>query len=244
MSTATATPRHESGVRVINGRRIERFPQWDGSFIWKQVERREPITRPVYDPASGTTRDGIEYFEDREIWSARETTVDTADLMRNVHPKPWDPRDTKQDLNALIEKSKGTEFEPLGEFLEAVSIKTGLKIKPWPSLGEKFPHGLVYNSYRLPVDIGEDFCRPFVQKHLRGDWGSNGKLSDIQFDDDSRWCPPFFGIGFINAAAVELGAGQVVSVYPDVWHQTGRHPEALWIVTDIGRRTICWMPSR
>lgn len=241
MSTATASPRHESGVRMIGSRRIEKHIR--GSLItWQEIIRPEPIERPSYNPTTGLTHTLLDHQAAKVVWRDARDPHDAIQGLTRQHADEFDPREP-DDLNSLIEEAKATRFAPLADLLVAIAAKSNCKIKPRPIIGG-IPLGrcLVTRGVgKLPV--GPEELREYIARHANGDWGANGRLDDVDLDDDKRWAPVLFGVSVENAVSVEAGQGLVQSVYPRVFVKQ-RGEESLRITTLIGHMTVCWTPNR
>jgi hypothetical protein len=85
----------------------------------------------------------------------------------------------------------------------------GLLAPPGPVAdGRLFDPGEIRIEHALTRDADA-----LLTRHIRGAWGEFGKHPGL-IDDDRRFAPALFGVAVGNAAAIESGAGLVLSRYP------------------------------
>src|SRR4051812_12401231 len=117
---------NSSGVRVINGRTIERHER-GGVVTWQEITRPEPIERPAYNAESGKTLCMIAHQDAVVAWRDCRAPGETIEqIMPNVWPDPLDIRESSP-LHDQLERARSSGF---AELAEAFSLTAKVKARP------------------------------------------------------------------------------------------------------------------
>jgi hypothetical protein len=82
-------------------------------------------------------------------------------------------------------------------------------------------------------------ARRYLARALGGGLGEHGQVSDVELDDDMRWCPFAYGATVQAAVAIERKQGVVTVTYPVVLDKT-RGTEYMKVISLVGRERLVY----
>jgi hypothetical protein len=221
------------GARKIGDRWILRLDGRDGWPCWRQLIRRQIPTYESF-PHGGGRAGHVERVEVAYEWGGDPAEV-IQRLFESVNFRPFDPRPE----NKLADQLERGRQEGFSELCEAFELTAKVKPRvPFPALWGRvwISHGVTSVLY-----LGREPTLTFLNRHIRGDWGANGKASEVELSDDQLWAGPVISQAVANQAAVLAGRGLVQSTYVEKLVPT-RGPEELKICTFLGHTTVIFSP--